>query len=78
MLFRSPAVSEAKILAQQIDGTNVERMILQLKHLKIGESIAIGDLEIEGRHIGRPIIVKTDYKTDYKTETGYCIRRASK
>lgn len=77
-LYFRPAVSEAKILAQKIDGTNVERMILQLKHLKIGESIAIGDLEIEGRHIGRPIIVKTDYKTDYKTETGYCIRRASK
>lgn len=71
-LYFRPAVSEAKILAQKIDGTNVERMILQLKHLKIGESIAIGDLEIEGRHIGRPIIVKTDYKTDYKTETGYC------
>lgn len=77
-LYFRPAVSEAKILAQKIDGTNVERMILQLKHLKIGESIAIGDLEIEGRHIGRPIIVKTDYKTDYKTETDYCIRRASK
>ena len=77
-LYFRPAVSEAKILAQKIDGTNVERMILQLKHLKIGESIAIGDLEIEGRHIGRPIIVKTDYKTDYKTETGYWIRRASK
>lgn len=77
-LYFRPAVSEAKILAQKIDGTNVEHMILQLKHLKIGESIAIGDLEIEGRHIGRPIIVKTDYKTDYKTETGYCIRRASK
>ena len=77
-LYFRPAVSEAKIIAQKNDGTNVERMILQLKHLKIGESIAIGDLEIEGRHIGRPIIVKTDYKTDYKTETGYCIRRASK
>lgn len=73
-LYFRPAVSEARILAQQIDGTNVERMILQLKHLKIGESIAIGDLEIAGRRIGRPIIVKTDYKT----ETGYCIRRASK
>lgn len=73
-LYFRPAVSEARILAQQIDGTNVERMILQLKHLKIGESIAIGDLEIEGRRIGRPIIVKTDYKT----ETGYCIRRTSK
>ena len=34
-LYFRPAVSEAKILAQKIDGTNVERMILQLKHLKI-------------------------------------------
>ena len=61
-LYFRPALNETKTLALQIDGLNVERTILMLKQLKIGESVAIGNLEFAGRHMDRPIVIKTNYK----------------
>ena len=36
--------------------------MLMLKQLKIGESVAVGNLELSGRHMNRPIVIKTNYK----------------
>lgn len=61
-LYFRPALNETKALALQIDSVNTERTILMLKQLKIGESVAVGNLEFSGRHMNRPIVVKTNYK----------------
>lgn len=61
-LYFRPAMNEVKKLAKQIDDINPEQVILMLKRLKIGESVAIGDLEVGGRHIERAIVVKTNYR----------------
>lgn len=39
-----------------------KRTMLMLKQLKIGESVAVGNLEFSGRHMNRPIVIKTNYK----------------
>ena len=61
-LYFRPAMNEMKKLAKQIDDINPERVSLMLKRLKIGESVAIGDLEVGGRSIERAIVVKTNYR----------------
>ena len=61
-LYFRPALNETKKLALQIDSVNVERTMLMLKQLKIGESVAVGNLEFSGRHMTRPIVIKTNYK----------------
>lgn len=61
-LYFRPALNETKELALQIDSVNVERTMLMLKQLKIGESVAVGNLEFSGRQMNRPIVIKTNYK----------------
>lgn len=70
-LYFRPALNETKKLALQIDSVNVERTILMLKQLRIGESVAIGNLEFAGRHMDRPIVIKTNYKE----KLSYSVRR---
>lgn len=57
-LFFRPAQSEAKRVAQIIDFENVNKWVKELLKLKIGESIAVGNLCVGNAEISRPIILR--------------------
>lgn len=60
-LYFRPARGEIHKIAAQIEPSNVEKQVSMLKDLRIGEAVAVGDFEVAGKQIKRPIITKTDY-----------------
>lgn len=57
-LFFRPAQNEAKKIAQVIDFENVHKWMKELLNLKIGESIAVGNLCAGNMEIFRPVILR--------------------
>lgn len=62
-LYFQPAHGEIKKLAKRIDDDCEEKIVYMLKKLKLGESLVTGTLEIGGKIISSPIIIKTDFKS---------------
>ena len=60
MYFR-PACGEVHKIAAQIGSNDVERQVSMLKDLRIGEAVSVGDFEVAGKQITRPIITHTDF-----------------
>lgn len=75
-LFFRQADVDARRTAKEINCTDVEHWILTLKSLKKGQSIAVGDLEIDGRKAPqRPFIVSSDFNVQDRTGKENCLLR---
>ena len=57
-LYFRPTDNEVKKIAKNISSDSTAEWVERLKNLKVGESVAVGDLEIAGREIRRPILLK--------------------
>lgn len=60
-LYFRPAVSDMKKIAEMIDTENSSRWLLKLKQLHVGESIATGNLSLNGREIQHPLLIHSVY-----------------
>lgn len=57
-LYFRPTDNEVKKIAKNISADSAAEWVKTLKNLKVGESVAVGDLEVAGREIRRPILLK--------------------
>ena len=57
-LYFRPTDNEVKKIAKNISADSAAEWVKRLKNLKVGESVAVGDLEIAGCEIRRPILLK--------------------
>lgn len=57
-LYFRPAQSEAAKISKEIESDNPKEWAKHLLNLKIGESVAVGDLCIGDTQITRPILLK--------------------
>lgn len=64
-LYFRPSVSDMKKIANIIAPQDVGRCLLMLKRLKVGESIATGNLSVNGKEIQYPLIIRSAYRTEY-------------
>ena len=53
---------DAKKAAEIIGGGNSERYLLQLKNLKKGESLVVGNVSVGGKEIFKPIVIRSQYE----------------
>ena len=60
-LYFRPAVSDMKKIAEMIDTENSSRWLLKLKQLRAGESIATGNLSLNGREVLHPLLVHSGF-----------------
>lgn len=60
-LYFRPAVSDMKKIAEMIDTENSSRWLLKLKQLRVGESIATGNLSLNGREVLHPLLVHSGF-----------------
>ncbi len=68
-LYFRPVVSDMKKIAEMIDTENSSRWLLKLKQLRVGESIATGNLSINSREVHHPLLVHSAYKlANYETD----------
>lgn len=63
-LYFRPSLAEVKKIANLIDSQNVGKISLLLKHLQVGQSLAIGNLSIKGREIDSAILIRSDLRTN--------------
>ena len=68
-LFFQPAVTDIDKVATMIESCNKNRWMQVLSHLKVGQAIAVGSLEIMGREIPQPIVTYSDYAEIMKIQT---------
>lgn len=61
-LFFRQSITDVRKIAELIEPKHKEKWSSELSHLRIGEAITIGSLEISGRPINRPIITRSEYK----------------
>lgn len=64
-LYFRPSVLDMKKVANIIAPQDVGRCLLMLKRLKVGESIATGNLSVNGKEIQYPLIIRSAYRTEY-------------
>lgn len=67
-LFFQQAASDLKKVADLIDSAHRDRWIDELRRLKVGQAITVGELELAGRSLSRPIITSSQYKEDEPNE----------
>lgn len=60
-LFFRPAVSDMKKIAEMVDAENSSRWLLKLKQLRVGESIATGNLSLNGREVPHPLLIHSGF-----------------
>lgn len=60
-LFFQQSTSDVKAVAELIEPGSKNKWISVLSRLRIGQAIAVGELEINGRTIQQPIVTKSDY-----------------
>ena len=59
-LFFRQAKTDERQIAALIDATKKEKWEMALKHLHVGEAIAVGDLQVNGRDIMQPVITTSE------------------
>lgn len=57
-LYFRPAPGEARNIAREIDESKTSVWMKILQNLKVGECLAVGDFEVEGREVKRPLILR--------------------
>ena len=75
-LFFRPGKTDIRQVASWIDTTQKDRWETALKCLRVGEAIAVGDLQMNGRDISQPIITRSSesvYSSQYAIEN--CAKR---
>ena len=60
-LFFQQSVSDVKMVAELIEPGHREKWVQKLSHLRIGEAIATGELEMNGKALPQQIVTKSDY-----------------
>lgn len=67
---------DAKKVAEIIGSGNSDHYLLQLKNLKKGESLVVGNVSVGGREILKPIVVRSQYEERVKARSGsYALKR---
>ena len=61
-LFFQQSVTDIKEVAEMIEPGHKEKWILALSRLRIGQAVAVGELEIGGRPISQPIVTYSKYE----------------
>ena len=69
MYFRLSSI-DAKKIAEIIGSGNSEHYLLQLKNLKKGESLVVGNVCVGGREILKPMVIRSRYEDRTKTTGG--------
>ena len=64
-LFFRPSVSDMKKVADMIAPQDAGRWLLMLKKMRVGESVATGNLSVNGKEIHYPLIIRSSYRTEY-------------
>ena len=59
-LFFRQAKTDERQIAALIDETKKEKWEMALKHLHVGEAIAVGDIQVNGRDIMQPVITTSE------------------
>jgi len=62
-LFFRPGSSDMKSVAEFIEPGKRDKWITELSHLRIGQAITVGSLEICRRPVNQPIITSSEYET---------------
>lgn len=63
-LFFQPSVTDMKAVAEFIEPGQRDKWVPYLHNLQIGQAITVGELEINSRPVGRPIVTSSDYVDD--------------
>lgn len=67
---------DAKKVAEIIGSGNSEHYLLQLKNLKKGESLVVGNVSVGGKEILKPIVIRSQYEDRVNVRNGnYTSRR---
>lgn len=75
MYFQLGAI-DAKKVSEIIGGGNSEHYLLQLKNLKKGESLVVGNVSVGGKEIFKPIVIRSQYEDRMKATSGsYALKR---
>lgn len=65
MYFQLGAI-DAKKVSEIIGGGNSEHYLLQLKNLKKGESLVVGNVSVGGKEMFKPIVIRSQYEDKVK------------
>lgn len=67
-LYFRPSVSDMKKVADMINPQDAGHWLLKLKGLNVGESVATGNLSVNGKEIQYPLIIRSHLETRYNTK----------
>ena len=64
-LYFRPSVSDMKKIADMINPQDTGRWLLKLKGLNVGESVATGNLSVNGKEIRYPLVIRSHFGIRY-------------
>lgn len=67
-LYFRPSVSDMKKIADMINPQDTGRWLLKLKELNVGESVATGNLSVNGKEIQYPLIIRSHFGIQYNSK----------